>query len=45
MATKKIATRDGFGEAIVEAGKANPTLETLASLAEGCGKRLRVTLE
>ena len=23
MAQKKIATRDGFGEAIVEAGKAN----------------------
>ena len=23
METKKIATRDGFGEAIVEAGKAN----------------------
>ena len=29
METKKIATRDGFGEAIVEAGKANPNVLVL----------------
>ncbi len=29
MATKKIATRDGFGEAIVEAGKENPNVVVL----------------
>ena len=29
MATKKIATRDGFGEAIVEVGKANPNVVVL----------------
>ena len=29
MATKKIATRDGFGEAIVEVGKENPNVIVL----------------
>ena len=29
METKKVATRDGFGEAIVEAGKANPNVLVL----------------
>ena len=43
-----LSEKTGIQQAMIsriEAGKANPTLETLASLAEGCGKRLRVTLE
>lgn len=48
LTQNELAEKTGIQQAMIsriEAGKANPTLETLASLAEGVGKHLRVVLE
>lgn len=44
----ELAERCGVQQAVIsriEAGKANPTLETMELLARGCGRDLKLTLE